>query len=104
MIDTTNTKYKELIKYSDPIEVQRRAYQLFGRHRGELWLSSRKDKKYMIYDGSKFVHFGQMFYEDFTKHKNFIRRENYLKRASQIKGDWESNPYSPNNLSIFLLW
>ena len=104
MIDTNSSKYRELIKYSNPIEVQKRAYQKFGKDKGELWISSRKDKKYMVHDGNKFIHFGQMDYEDFTKHKNTIRRENYKRRASNIRGNWRENPLSPNNLSIHLLW
>lgn len=45
-----------------------------------------------------------MGYEDFTKHKNEERRQNYLNRANAIKGDWKKNPYSPNNLAINILW
>jgi hypothetical protein len=45
-----------------------------------------------------------MRYEDFTKHKDENRRRNYLKRASNIKGNWKDNPYSKNNLAIHLLW
>lgn len=53
---------------------------------------------------NKWVHFGQMGYEDYTKHKDDNRRKNYLKRSSNISGKWKSNKYSPNNLSIHLLW
>ena len=31
-------------------------------------------------------------------------RERYLKRATKIRGDWQDNPFSANNLSINLLW
>ena len=37
-------------------------------------------------------------------HKDDKRRQNYLLRASHIKGDWKDNKYSPNNLSMHLLW
>lgn len=106
MIDKTNPKYKELIKYSDPLEVQKRAFERFGKDKGELWISSRKDKKYMIFDGKKFVHFGGFNppMEDYTNHHNSVRKENYIRRASNIKGNWKDNPFSPNNLSINLLW
>jgi len=50
------------------------------------------------------VHFGQMGYEDFTKHKDPARRDNYLKRTANIKGDWRSDKFSPNNLSRNILW
>ena len=52
----------------------------------------------------KIVHFGQMGYEDFTRHKDKTRRKNYLTRSRKIRGNWKSDKYSPNNLSINLLW
>jgi hypothetical protein len=58
----------ELYKYSDPEEVNRRADELYLP--GPVHPSSRKDKKYMIFDGTRMVHFGQMGYEDATHHKN----------------------------------
>ena len=67
--------------------------------------STRKNKKYMIMnDDNKYVHFGDSRYEDFTKHQDKERLKNYLSRASKIKGNWRNNKYSPNNLSINLLW
>ena len=71
----------------------------------QLFISPRKDKKYRVYDpiNRKWVDFGQMEYQDFTKHKDNDRRLRYLKRATKIKGNWKSNPYSPNNLSINIL-
>jgi Family of unknown function (DUF5754) len=69
-----------------------------------LYVSTRKNKKYTLFNGCKTVHFGQLPYEDFTKHKNRTRRKNYLTRSNNIKGNWKSDPYSPNNLSIHLLW
>ena len=39
-----------------------------------------------------------------TKHKNKTRRKNYLTRSRKIRGNWKSDKYSPNNLSIHLLW
>ena len=60
----------------------------------------------MVYDPhkQKWVHFGQMGYEDFTKHNDPIRRHNYLTRTAFMRGDWKNNKYSPNNLSRNLLW
>jgi hypothetical protein len=67
--------------------------------------STRKNKKYMILnDDNKYVHFGDSRYEDFTQHKNKDRQQNYLKRSSNIKGNWKNNKYSPNNLSMNILW
>lgn len=69
-----------------------------------LYVSTRKNKKYMLFNGCKTVHFGQLPYEDYTKHRNKTRRQNYLTRATNIKGKWKTDPYSPNNLAIHLLW
>ena len=52
----------------------------------------------------KMVHFGAKGYDDFTKHKDDTRRQNYLSRATNIKGDWKKDKYSPNNLAINILW
>jgi hypothetical protein len=52
----------------------------------------------------KWIHFGAIPYEDYTKHKDQERRERYLNRAENIKGSWRQNKYSPNNLAIHLLW
>ena len=98
-------KIKELSKYSDFQRAQRKARQYLGND-VVLLISPTKDKKYRIYDPikNKWVDFGQMSYEDFTKHQDEARRQRYLKRATQIKGDWRNNKYSPNNLSIHILW
>lgn len=66
--------------------------------------STRKDKKYMIHDGDKWVHFGSIHHQDYTYHGDENRRMNYLRRARNIGGKWKDNPYSPNNLAIHLLW
>jgi hypothetical protein len=63
--------------------------------------SSRKDKKYMIFDGNKMIHFGQMFYEDATKHHDKRRILNFRNRNSK----WANAPiYSAAWLSYNLLW
>ena len=76
-----------------------------GDDDAEIYLSERKDKKFCVVapDG-KTVHFGQKGYTDFTKHQNQQRRENYLNRATNIRGNWRNNKYSANNLAINLLW
>ena len=67
--------------------------------------STRKNKKFMIMNpDNKYVHFGDKRYEDFTQHKNKDRQQNYLKRSSNIKSNWKNNKYSPNNLSMNILW
>jgi len=93
-----------LYTYSDPIQAQRRAHAYLGKH-ATIYKSTKNDKKYMICDnGGHWVHFGQLGYEDFLKHKNPIRQKNYLRRSASILGDWKDNKYSPNNLSRNILW
>jgi len=90
--------------YSDPNKVYIKAKKYLGAD-VEIYCSSRKGKKYMVKTpDDKWVHFGALGYEDFTKHKDQKRRDNYLKRATNIKGNWKQNKYSPNNLSINILW
>ena len=67
--------------------------------------STRKNKKYMIMnDKNQLVHFGDLRYEDYTKHHDEDRLNRYISRASKIKGNWRRDKYSPNNLAINLLW
>jgi hypothetical protein len=104
MIDF-DEKFITLKKYSNYLKVFQNAKKYYGDD-VLINISSRKDKKYQIYNPikNKWIHFGQMGYEDFTYHNDNSRRENYLKRAMNIRGDWRNDPYSPNNLSIALLW
>jgi len=93
-----NNKLNKLYQYSDPIEVNRRAEEL---HLNKIHPSSRKDKKYMVFNGHKMIHFGQMGYEDATHHKNEKRIMNFRKRNHR----WANAPiYSPAWLSYYLLW
>jgi hypothetical protein len=96
-----NRKLSVLERYSDINEVKRRAHNL-GLN--EVHPSSQAKKKYMIFDGQKMIHFGGAMYEDYTKHQDNERRKRYIGRATKIKGDWKKDKYSPNNLSINLLW
>ena len=93
-----NNKLNKLYQYSDPIEVNRRAEEL---HLNKIHPSSRADKKYMVFNGHKMIHFGQMGYEDATHHKNEKRIMNFRKRNHR----WANAPiYSPAWLSYYLLW
>ena len=95
---------KPIRLYSNPTEVYRLAKKYLGKT-AKIGLSTKKEKKYMVTtpDG-KIVHFGQMGYQDYTRHKDKKRRKNYLTRSRKIKGDWKKNKYSANNLAIHLLW
>lgn len=98
------TKAQEIRKYSNPAEVYRRGSQYLGKTI-KIRLSTKRDKKYMITTPEgRIVHFGQMGYEDYTKHKNKTRRKNYLTRSGKIRGDWAKDKYSANNLARKILW
>ena len=99
-------KYEQLLKVSNPQKVITNAIRYFNDPNIELYLSTVKNKKYMIInkDHMKKVHFGHIDYQDFTKHNDLKRREAYLNRAYNIRGKWMDNKYSPNNLAINLLW
>ena len=104
-IDKSHSKYNKLITVSNPSKVIQNANNYLGKGKYELFISDNKDKKYMIITpDNKKVHFGSIAYEDYTKHNDDIRRKSYLARASNIKGDWKNNKYSPNLLSQNLLW
>lgn len=96
---------EQLERVSNPRMVQRNLNRYIGQPT-DLYISTRKNKKYMIYDPNtnKPVHFGSLLHEDYTKHRDEKRRNNYLARATAIKGNWKDNPFSPNLLSINLLW
>jgi hypothetical protein len=105
MAEEKHTKLDDLKLYSDFNKAQEQAEKFLGED-AILFASPKIDKKYRIYNpnNGKWVDFGQMGYEDFTKHKDPIRRERYLQRATKMKGNWAENAYSPNNLSIHILW
>ena len=85
-------------KYSNSSIVMKKAKEL---HLNPIQLSSRKDKKYMVSDAKKLIHFGQMGYEDYTKHHDEKRRELFRKRNHKWK---DAEKYSPAWLSYYLLW
>jgi hypothetical protein len=96
---------KKLRKYSNPEKAQKMAYKYLGKT-AKLYPANNPIKKYKIYDPKKckWINFGQIGYEDFTKHNNKTRRHNYLTRTKNMRGNWRKNPYSANNLSRNILW
>ena len=96
---------KKLLKYSNPVQAQHMAYKYLGKT-AKLYPATNPVKKYSIYDpkNEKWINFGQIGYEDYTRHKDKKRRKNYLNRSRGMKGNWKGNPYSANNLSIHILW
>ena len=98
---------KRIYLYSTPRTAQRMAYKYLGRIKtAKLYPARNPAKKYMVFDpkNNKWVNFGQMGYEDYTKHHDKTRRKNYLTRTKGMLGDWKSNKYSANNLSRNILW
>ena len=84
--------------FSNPEKVFKRAKVLGIDH---IDISNRKDKKYKVYDGEKWIHFGQLGYEDYTKHKDKCRRDLFRTRNAR----WADAPkMSPAWLSYYLLW
>ena len=91
--------------FSNPKIVFKKAKNYLGKD-VIIRLSDNAKKKYMVFNPEthKWVYFGQMGYEDFTKHNDPVRREKYLRRTENIRGNWKENKYSPNNLSRNILW
>jgi tRNA U34 5-carboxymethylaminomethyl modifying GTPase MnmE/TrmE len=98
-------KYLLLRNKSDFKTAQEKAEKYLGKD-ALLKISEEKNKKYQVLNPStnKYVSFGDIRYEDYTKHKDPVRRQSYLKRATKIKGDWKIDKYSPNSLAINILW
>ena len=96
---------KKLSTYSNPKRAQYMAYKYLGKT-AKLYPANNPHKKYKICDpkNDKWINFGQIGYEDFTKHKDKKRRKSYLTRTKSMRGNWKKNPYSANNLSRNILW
>ena len=93
-----SSKLTQLKEYSNPEFVSWKAQQM-GLN--PVYESSRKDKKYMVFNRNKMIHFGQFGYEDYTKHGDEKRRDNFKKRNNK----WAyARKYSPAWLSFHLLW
>lgn len=85
-----------LSDYSDPRVVVQKAKRL-GL---VVEPSSRPTKKYML-KGKRTVHFGQMGYADYTKHRDKKRRDRFRTRNNK----WKHSPKnSPAYLAYHLLW
>lgn len=97
-------KKKEILLYSNPDKALDNAIKYLKKDI-VFAISTKKTKKYMVQrpDG-KWIHFGAMKFQDFTKHKDKKRQLAYLKRTESIKGDWKKDKYSANNLAREILW
>jgi hypothetical protein len=92
---------KDIDSYSNPQEVLKKVHKYFGRDT-DLYLSTRKNKKYMIEDpNGKMIHFGLYPYEDFTKTKDKQKRDAFRSRNHK----WaNADKYSPAYMAYYLLW
>jgi hypothetical protein len=90
---------QDINKYSNPKIVQQKAKE-YGI---PIVFSPRKNKKYVIMnpDTNKYIHFGQMGYEDLTKHEDKERAKRFKLRNHR----WANAPkYSASWLSYHILW
>ena len=69
-------KYEQLLKVSNPQKVIENAIKYFNDPNIEIYLSTLKNKKYMVInkDTMKKINFGDIRYSDFTKHNDSCRR------------------------------
>lgn len=91
-------KEKQILEFSNPQIVSQKANELYLN---PVHLSSRKDKKYMVFDGYKMVHFGQMGYGDFTKTGDERKQKLFKQRNHKWKN---AARYTPAYLAYYLLW
>ena len=96
---------KNIKEVSNPDKALANTKKYLGKN-AALYPSDKSKYKYKVFNSNtnKFVYFGSMLYEDYTKHGSEIRKNNYIRRASNIKGNWKDDKYSPNNLAIHILW
>ena len=86
-----------IYQYSNPQKV----YELGQEDDIPIYRSFKENKKYMVNTGKKWLHFGQMGYEDYTKHKDEQRRKAFLKRNHK----WaKMDADTPAWLSYHYLW
>jgi len=102
---TMSNEGSGITEWSNPTIAKENAIKYLGED-VVFKLSTKKDKKFMVLnpETNKFIHFGALNYEDFTKHQDPIRRNNYLKRTANMRGDWKDDMYSANNLARNILW
>jgi hypothetical protein len=92
---------EKICEVSNPELVLKQLKKYYGDD-VDLYLSTSKNKKYMVFDedGRK-LHFGDLRYSDYTKHKDKQRRDNFRNRNKRWK---DAEKYSPAHLSYYLLW
>lgn len=70
--------------------------------------SQNSEKKWSLSDGQHTVDFGQKGYEDYTMHKDPVRKQRYIGRhVKKEHGLWQhtkQNLMTPSYLSRYILW
>ncbi len=104
-LDKIEKTGKGIASYSNPKIAKKNAVKYLGKN-VVFKPSTKKDKKFMVLnpDTNKFIHFGQLGFEDFTKHQDTKRQTSYLNRTGNMRGDWKDDKYSANNLAREILW
>lgn len=95
-------KEQQVQQFSDPDQVRINLKKHFPSS-FKLFYSTRKNKKYMVYDepNDKYIHFGEMGYEDYTKHKDEERRQAFKQRNKKWS---KQKQLTPGWLAYNLLW
>ena len=102
---------------SEYLKEARRRAKSYGYDPKSLSFARNGVHKLLIVDGDGKSHrFGRVGYGDhliwsFRERKGEVpkgtaasKRSRFVKSHSAMKGDWRTNPYSPNNLAIRILW
>ena len=94
-------KYENLVLISDPYTVYSKFKKIYPCD-SDIKISTRKNKKYMIYDPdkNKWFHFGSTM-SDWTRHGDTKRR---LKFKTRNRRWSDANIYTPAHASYYLLW
>jgi hypothetical protein len=94
-------KYEDLIEISDPYTVYTKFKKIYPSD-SDIKISTRKKKKYMIWDPDKekWFHFGSNM-TDYTFHKDLQRR---LKFKTRNRRWSDANIYTAAYASYYLLW
>lgn len=99
-------KRREVKKVSNPDAVYHNAVILLNQYDFfVLDFSTRLNKKYRIkgeFTNDKWIHFGDMRYQDYTKHQDEERRRMFLNRNRHWIRNYDI--YSPAWFSYYLLW
>lgn len=94
------TKKREVMQFSHMPTVLKKLKE-HGYDPASLLPSTRKSHKWSVMVDGKKVHFGAMFMQDYTKHKDEERRRRFQSRNKK----WATAPFgTPAHLSYFTLW